>query len=179
MPTRPMPIKFVLLVNKQGQTRLSKYINTPTHARDVRDDASPSNVPSSSGRDTSTTTSRRQSLLDEAEIVRRCLRRTDRDCNSIDFHTTRVVYRRYASLFFIVGVDKDENTLAVLEWIHCLVEAFDKFFGNVCELDLMFRLDVAYSIIDEMLGCGWVVDANKQSVLSGLKLLERSEHVES
>ena len=33
------------------------------------------------------------------------------------------------------------------------------------------------NIIDEMLGCGWVVDTNKQSVLSGLKLMERSDGV--
>lgn len=173
-----MPIKFVLLVNKQGQTRLSKYMNTPEvfHADP---DEKPTSVqtPTSTSAQTSAQTQSR--LLAEAEIVRRCLRRTDRECNSIDFHSTRVVYRRYASLFFIVGVDKDENTLAVLEWIHCLVETFDRFFGNVCELDIMFRLDVAHSIVDEMLGCGWVVDANKQSVLSGLNLLERSEHVES
>ena len=164
-----MPIQFVLLVNKQGQTRLSKYMasvedvfGAGKHAKHHAQRAS---------------AKQSQRLLAESEIVRRCLRRTERDCNSIDFHNTRVVYRRYASLFFIVGVDKEENELAVLEWIHCLVETFDRFFGNVCELDLMFRLDVAYGIIDEMLGCGWVVDANKQSVLSGLKLLERSDSV--
>lgn len=43
----------------------------------------------------------------------------------------QVVYRRYASLFFIVGLDGDENELAALELIHCLVEALDKYFGNV------------------------------------------------
>jgi AP-4 complex subunit sigma-1 len=148
-----MPIKFVLLVNKQGQTRLSKYM-THDEAPELR-------------------TSQRR-LLAESEIVRRCLRRTDRDCNSIDYGRTRVVYRRYASLFFIVGVDKEENELAVLEWIHCLVETMDKYFGNVCELDVMFSLDVAYGIIEEMVGNGWVIDTNKQSVLAPLKLLERS-----
>lgn len=35
-----------------------------------------------------------------------------------------MVYRRYASLFFIVGVDSDnENELAILEFIHALVHA--------------------------------------------------------
>ena len=38
----------------------------------------------------------------------------------------KVVYRRYASLFFVVGVDADENELAVLEFIHMLVETLDK-----------------------------------------------------
>ena len=132
-----MPIKFVLLVNKQGQTRLSKYINVP------QDGESGRQTKQSKHQTQRASELQSHRLLAEAEIVRRCLRRTDRDCNSIDFHTTRVVYRRYASLFFIVGVDKEENELAALEWIHCLVETFDRFFGNVCELDLMFRLDVA------------------------------------
>ena len=50
-----------------------------------------------------------------------------------------MVYRRYASLFFLVGVDDDENELATLEFIHALVETLDKYFGNVCELDLIFN----------------------------------------
>jgi AP-1 complex subunit sigma 1/2 len=36
-------------------------------------------------------------------------------------------------------VDKDENELAILETIHHFVEVLDKYFGNVCELDLIFN----------------------------------------
>ena len=53
----------------------------------------------------------------------------------------KLIYRRYASLFFIVGVDSHENELAILEFIHCLVETFDKYFENV----------VCMTIITEML----------------------------
>jgi hypothetical protein len=49
------------------------------------------------------------------------------------------VYKRYASLYFITIVDKDENELIVLELIHTFVEVLDKYFGNVCELDLIFN----------------------------------------
>jgi AP-4 complex subunit sigma-1 len=43
-----------------------------------------------------------------------------------------VIYRRYASLFFIVGVEVDEeNELGILEFIHALVETLDKYFENV------------------------------------------------
>lgn len=38
---------------------------------------------------------------------------------------------RYASLFFIVGIDEDENELMALEVIHRYVEALDRYFGNV------------------------------------------------
>lgn len=62
----------------------------------------------------------------------------------------QVVYRRYASLYVLAGVDSDENALAALELMHSYVEALDKFFGAVCELDIMFHLEKAHYILDEM-----------------------------
>jgi hypothetical protein len=44
---------------------------------------------------------------------------------------TKVVYRRYASLFFVAGIDADDNELITLEIIHRFVEVLDKYFGNV------------------------------------------------
>ena len=35
-----------------------------------------------------------------------------------------------------------QNELATLEFIHCLVETLDRYFSNVCELDLMFNLEM-------------------------------------
>jgi hypothetical protein len=35
-----------------------------------------------------------------------------------------------------------QNELAILEFIHCLVETLDRFFSNVCELDLMFNMEM-------------------------------------
>lgn len=46
---------------------------------------------------------------------------------------------RYASLYFITIVDKEDNELIVMEIIHHYVEVLDKYFGNVCELDLIFN----------------------------------------
>lgn len=50
-----------------------------------------------------------------------------------------IIYIRYASLYFITIVDKEENELHILEIIHHFVEVLDKYFGNVCELDLIFN----------------------------------------
>jgi AP-2 complex subunit sigma-1 len=56
------------------------------------------------------------------------------------------VYRRYAGLFFCVCVDANDNELSYLEAIHFFVEVLDAFFGNVCELDLVFNFyKVAYN----------------------------------
>ena len=60
--------------------------------------------------------------------------------NFVEFRgTNRIVYRRYAGLFFCVCVDATDNELAYLEAVHFFVEVLDSFFGNVCELDLVFN----------------------------------------
>ena len=53
-------------------------------------------------------------------------------CSFYEYRGYKIVYRRYASLFFIVGVEgDDENELAILEFIHALVETLDRYFENV------------------------------------------------
>ena len=59
--------------------------------------------------------------------------------NFVEFRALKIVYRRYAGLFFCVCVDANDNELAYLEAIHFFVEVLDSFFGNVCELDLVFN----------------------------------------
>lgn len=85
-----------------------------------------------------------------------------------------MVFRRYASLFFLVGVDEEENELAILEFIHALVETLDQNFGNVCELDIMHYLGTVHFILDEMLACGAIADTNKQNVLAPIHALARA-----
>ncbi len=46
---------------------------------------------------------------------------------------------RYASLYFVAGIEKEDNELIVLDVIHHFVECLDRYFGNVCELDLIFN----------------------------------------
>merc|ERR1712065_101107 len=74
----------------------------------------------------------------EGEIIRKCLGRSERQCSFIKYQDYKIIYRRYASLFFIVATDPEANELAILEFIHLLVETLDKFFRNVCELDIMY-----------------------------------------
>jgi len=141
-------IKFVLMVNKQGQTRLSSYYEWLTIEE-------------------------RGAL--EAEIIRKCLARNENQCSFMEYHGYKVIYRRYASLFFIVGVDQEEeNELAILEFIHSLVETLDKYFENVCELDIMFNLEKAHFILDEMVMNGTIVETNKSNILKSIMLLDKA-----
>ena len=75
------------------------------------------------------------------------------------------MFKRYASLYFIAGVDPDDNELIVLDIIHQYVEVLDKYFGNVCELDLIFNFHLAYFILEEMLVGGHLIESSKKNVL--------------
>lgn len=140
-------IRFILMVNKQGQTRLSSYYEWLSIEE-------------------------RNAL--EAEIIRKCLGRTENQCSFMEYRGYRVIYRRYASLFFIVGVDQqEENELGILELIHALVETLDKYFENVCELDIMFNLEKAHFILDEIVCNGQIVETNKTNILHPILLMDK------
>ena len=69
---------------------------------------------------------------------------------------------RYASLYFATIVDKEENGFAVLELLHHYVKVLDRYFGSVCELDLIFNFHKAYQILDELMICGYVHESSKR-----------------
>jgi hypothetical protein len=57
----------------------------------------------------------------------------------VDFQDHIVVYRRYAALFLIIGIEPSDNELGVLEVMQLFVEVLDKYFKGANELDIMFR----------------------------------------
>ncbi|KAL3603341.1 hypothetical protein D5086_004200 [Populus alba] len=105
-------IRFILLQNRQGKTRLAKYY-VPL------EDSEKHKV--------------------EYEVHRLVVNRDAKFTNFVEFRTHKVIYRRYAGLFFSLCVDITDNELAYLECIHLFVEILDHFFSNVCELDLVFN----------------------------------------
>mmetsp|Transcript_7385 Transcript_7385/g.10768 ORF Transcript_7385/g.10768 Transcript_7385/m.10768 type:complete len:161 (+) Transcript_7385:140-622(+) len=152
-------ISFLLMVNKQGQTRLSSYYEWISMAE-------------------------RTAL--ESEIIRKCLSRSELQCSFLEYRGYKVIYRRYASLFFIVGTKADinsvegaennENELGMLEFIHALVETMDRWAGSICELDIMYQLEQVHFLLDEMVMNGYIVETNKSSILRPLDLMERESH---
>jgi len=46
-----------------------------------------------------------------------------------------------------------------------LVETLDKYFSNVCELDIMFNIEKAHFIIDEMIMNGQIIETNRTNIL--------------
>ncbi len=69
--------------------------------------------------------------------------------------------------------DNTQNELAILEFIHCLVETFDRYFENVCELDVMFNLEKAHFILEEMMTNGHIVETNKTNILEPITTMDK------
>ena len=70
----------------------------------------------------------------------------------------KAIYRRYASLYFVVGIDDDdENELSILEFIHNLVETLDKYFENVVRISsliiLLVRIRCKFPLINAARSC--------------------------
>ncbi|CAJ0931834.1 unnamed protein product [Ranitomeya imitator] len=75
-------MKFFLIVNKQGQTRLSRYYDPVVVQR--------------------------RTLL-ESEVIKLCLSRPKDQCSFIEYKDFKLVYRQYAALFIVVGIDESES----------------------------------------------------------------------
>jgi hypothetical protein len=99
----------------------------------------------------------------------------DEEPCSID---SKVVYRRYASLFFIAGCASTDNELITLEIVHRYVEQMDKYYGNVCELDIIFNFQKAYFILDELLLAGEMQESSKKNVLRCISQEDSLEDME-
>merc|ERR1711870_206644 len=102
------------------------------------------------------------------EVSSMILSRPPKVCNFIEWRDYKVVYKRYASLFFISCVEQTDNELLALETVHHFVECLDRYFGNVCELDLIFNFHKAYYILDEVVLSGEVQESSKRTVLHSI-----------
>lgn len=58
----------------------------------------------------------------------------------------------------------EDNELITLDILHQYVETLDRYFGNVCELDLIFNFHKAYFILDELLVGGEMAEPSKRVV---------------
>ncbi|CAI0427444.1 unnamed protein product, partial [Linum tenue] len=130
-------IHFVCLISRQGKVRLTKWYSTYTQKE------------------------RSKAIRELSGVI---LSRGPKLCNFVDWKGYKVVYKRYASLYFCMCIDDEDNELEALEVIHHFVEILDRYFGSVCELDLIFNFHKAYYILDELLIAGELQESSKKTV---------------
>jgi AP-1 complex subunit sigma 1/2 len=49
--------------------------------------------------------------------------------------------------------------------VHLYVEALDRYFGQVCELDLVFEFHRAHYVLDELVLGGYVAEPSKRAAV--------------
>mmetsp|Transcript_16655 Transcript_16655/g.19088 ORF Transcript_16655/g.19088 Transcript_16655/m.19088 type:complete len:144 (-) Transcript_16655:109-540(-) len=140
-------IYFLFLQNRMGKTRLAKFYTPSSHEERERQ---------------------------KVEVHALINNREARFTNFVDFRNIKLVYRRYAGLFFCMGIDVADNELVHLEFIHLLVEVLDMFFKDVCELDLVFNFHKVYMIIDELILGGEIQEVSRPVILERLQAMDLS-----
>ena len=146
-----MAFQFLFLISRQGKTRLSKWYQTILQKE-------------------------KSKIIRELSTI--ILSRRAKMCNVLEYKDLKIIYRRYASLFFVIGVSSDDNELIGLEIIHRFVEQMDKIYGNVCELDIIFGFDKAYHILDELLIDGYLQESSKREVLKRVNQQDELENMD-
>jgi AP-2 complex subunit sigma-1 len=123
----------------------------------------------------SSSTAETEKVRIEAEVHRLVTARDKKYTNFIEYNNYKLIYRRYAGLFFTIAVDVQDNELSYLETIHLFVELLDAYFSNVCELDIVFNFNKVYSILDEFMLAGEIEETSKREILDRVKFLEKME----
>ncbi|KAI5858457.1 clathrin adaptor complex small chain-domain-containing protein [Tricharina praecox] len=84
-----------------------------------------------------------------------------------------LLYRHYATLYFIIISDSLESPLGLLDLIQVFVQALDQLFENVCELDLIFNFETLHATLEEMVVGGCVVETDLKKVVDAVRGAEK------
>jgi AP-3 complex subunit sigma len=108
------------------------------------------------------------------EIFRLISKRNERMCNFLEGGTlwgkdTKIIYRQYATLYFVFWVDESESELGILDLIQVFVETLDNCFESVCELDIIFNMDKVHYVLQEIVMGGMVLETDMHKILQAYK----------
>ncbi|KAJ9172777.1 hypothetical protein P3X46_015985 [Hevea brasiliensis] len=146
-------IKAVMVINTQGKPRLAKFYDFLTVDKQQELIRSVFGV-----------------LCSRAENVSNFM-----EADSIFGPDSRLVYKHYATLYFVFVFDTCENELAVLDLIQVFVETLDKCFRNVCELDIVFNYSKLHTILDEIVFGGQVLETSSAEIMKAVEEISKLE----
>ncbi|KAG5526643.1 hypothetical protein RHGRI_032793 [Rhododendron griersonianum] len=81
---------------------------------------------------------------------------------------TQLVYKTYATLYFVFIFDSSENELAMLDLMQVFVETLDKCFSN----QLIWQV---YTILDEIILGGQVLETSSAEVVKAVEEISKLE----
>jgi AP-3 complex subunit sigma len=85
----------------------------------------------------------------------------------------KIIYRHFASLFFVVIADSCESELGVLDLLQVFVHVLDSCFENISELDIVYRYDRVNYVLDEIVMGGMVLETNSEVILQTIQEINR------
>ncbi|XP_062924745.1 AP-3 complex subunit sigma-1 isoform X3 [Mobula hypostoma] len=151
-------IKAILIFNNHGKPRLSKFYER--YSEDTQ----------------------QQIIRETFHLVSK---RDENVCNFLEGGMliggadNKLIYRHYATLYFVFCVDSSESELGILDLIQVFVETLDKCFENVCELDLIFHVDKVHNILAEMVMGGMVLETNMNEIVTQIDAQTKMEKSET
>lgn len=80
----------------------------------------------------------------------------------------RIIYRHYATLYFVFIVDEQESELGISDLIQVFVESLNHCLSDVCELDLVFGWQVMQTVLGEIIQGGMVVESNINKIMAAV-----------
>ncbi len=101
--------------------------------------------------------------------------RPSRFTNFVEFRKYTLVYRRYKGVYFTLCCDPTDNEMAMLEAIHLFVMILDQYFGQVCELDLVYDFYKVFALLDEFFLGGEIQETSSKVILNRMMVLEEYE----
>ncbi|VDL59239.1 unnamed protein product [Hymenolepis diminuta] len=106
------------------------------------------------------------------EVFSLVSKRDENVCNFLEIGSNffseqdcRIIYRHYATLYFVFCVDATESELGILDLIQVFVESLDKSFESVCELDLIFHSDKVHFLLNELIIGGVVLETHISEII--------------
>lgn len=91
-----------------------------------------------------------------------------------DGEDIQIIYKNYATLFFAFIVDDQESELAILDLIQTFVEALDRCFSEVNELDLIFNWQTLESVLEEIIQGGMVIETSVSKIVQSVDELNKA-----